>query len=198
MSLAQSLSAQKRFGIDMEVGLPVNIANRAYRAIAEGIADSRLSVYRISNKGLGVKGGVQYLFNDLNPNADPNIGYYLQGDFHTIGPMAGIFYRQDGGLKFEAEYGLNFSYLYHSLRSNYCPDPSRWESISFNPYFKLILPSSNTKLFFSFFTGYNFQNYEFSHDYLCNTGLQGYSEDDFKGPVHYLSFGFGFNYVIKD
>lgn len=196
--LFASAHAQVRVGLDMDVGLPINLSNRAYKAISEGIADTHLKIYRVNRKGLGVAGGVHYLFNDLNPNADPNRGYYLQGDFHTIGPTFGIFYRQDGGLKFEAEYGFNTSYLFHSLRSNYCAETAQWTSLGFNPYFKGIFSSSSTRLFFSFFVGYNFQNYAFTHDFLCNVGLQGYSESDFQGATQYLSFGFGFNYVLKD
>lgn len=182
--------------INVELGLPVSMANKSYKGIMQGVVNaSAYYQYRMQNSFTMGIGGNLGLFSvntfRVNPSVKGSIVTY--GGFVKVGYEK--FYTETFGLDFGVKFGYNQLLFKDSLLvDDYPKKEYTINALNMTPMLGLKLLADNANSY-SFTFGYTFQDYNFFPGRLGYPN-NGYSEKDMRGSTQFLTVGFAYTHYI--
>jgi hypothetical protein len=183
---------------NMEVGMPVPIANKSFKGIMKGVVSiSPYYQYRLSNS-LAFGTGIQYNYLQVNPTKVPP-SEKAKGGMHSVGVFLKVskekFHNEQFATDFGVKMGYSQTYFVTDSNEKKYGKPQQVNSISIAPMLGLIL-SVDEFSSYRFTLGYTVQGFGFSPQRIGIATNGGYDPDNFSNPTHYLIVGFGFTHYF--
>ncbi|MBI1836661.1 MAG: hypothetical protein HYR91_05295 [Flavobacteriia bacterium] len=192
---AQSI-LQPKHTFNIEVGLPVTMANRPFKWMMQGVVNSSMYYqFRLPNN-LAFGAGINYSLFSINVvRVKPSI----KGSLYNFGGFIKIAHEKFHSETFGTDFGVKIGYGQTVFKDSLLVDQysSKMYSISsinLTPMigFKLMADEANA---FSFTFGYTFNDFNFYPARLGYTP-QGYTLVDFQGSTQFMTVGFGYTHFI--
>lgn len=183
---------------NVEVGMPVPIANRSFKGIMKGVISiSPYYQYRLPNS-LAFGAGVQYNYLQINPTKVPT-AEPAKGGLHSFGAFMKVSKEKFHNEQFATDFGVKLGYSQTYFLTDYNDKkygkPQQVSSMTIAPMLGLIL-SVDEFSSYRFTIGYTIQGFGFSPYRLGIATNGGYDIDNFSKPTQYLVLGFGFTHYF--
>lgn len=180
---------------NLDIGLPNNITNYAFRELMQGLAMVTPSYQYAFNNSLAIGGGLRYGFFSINEFKN-NIG--LKGGLHQVGAFAKIGQEKYYG-NFGLDYGLRVGYTMNFFDTNKNKE-ELGKALSdgcllFEPTIGIGLRSGENSAF-RLIVAYAIQPFNFRPELVGVEQFSGMGEDKTKNLTSYLTVGFGYSYYF--
>jgi hypothetical protein len=195
-TLAQ-LDFQPRSSFKIEVGLPNNVTNSAFRDLMQGLAVLTTSYQFTFDNTLSLGAGLKYNFfnvNEFKNTVDLTGGIHSTGVFGKIGQEK--FYGNLG-----VDYGIRAGYLFNFFDTNKNEElnggPYQEGSIFFEPHLGLALMASEQSSF-RLALGYTFNSFQFRPNQVGLDNFSGFADEDLTPITTFFTIGFGYSRYFKN
>lgn len=194
-----TLVAQAEFepkgSFNIELGLPNNVSNKAYRELMQGLAIVTPSYQYTFDNSLSLGVGLRYGYFNVNEFKN-NIG--LTGAAHLTGVFGKIGQEKYYG-KFGLDYGVRVGYSMNFFTTNKNKElhgkPYTNDGAFVEPVLGLAL-TSGERSSFRLSLGYAFHNFRFNPTQVGLDEIAGFKADDYKNITTYFTIGFGYSYYF--
>ena len=179
----------------VEVGLPNNTSNYAFRDLMQGLVVVTPSFQYTFDNTITVAAGLRYGFfnvNEFKNNIDMTGGVHLAGVFAKIGQEK--FYGNFG-----IDYGLRFGYSANIFATNTnevaIGKPYVDEAVFIEPTLGLILMATE-RTSFRLALGYAIHDFEFSPNQMGLEEFSGIKDSKLNSRTSFFTVGFGYSYYF--
>ncbi|WP_159038521.1 hypothetical protein [Brumimicrobium mesophilum] len=179
----------------VEVGLPNNSSNQAFRDLMQGLVILTPSYQHTFNNSFSIGAGLRYGFfnvNEFKNNVDLSGGMHIAGAFVKIGREK--FYGDIG-----IDYGVRIGYSANFFNTNYNDSlsgkPFSNESIFIEPTFGISLMATE-RTSFRLALGFAVNDFVFSADQVGIEQFSAYDINDLNKRTSYFTIGFGYSYYF--
>lgn len=196
----QAVNAQTSFSpgssIKVQIGLPNNTSNKAFRSIMQGLVILTPSYQYTFENSFAIGAGLRYGYfnvNEFKNNASLTGGMHSMGAFLKIGQEK---YFGRFGLDYGIRMGYTMNYFLTNLNKANKGGPYSNNSILIEPTISFALMATENSSF-NFFMGYAIQNFKFRPNQVGLDYFSGISEEDNNKITSYFSIGFGYSYFFN-
>lgn len=180
-----------KFTLNVELGLPVSVANEPFGDIMQGlVASSVYGQYSFPfhlNLGLGVR----YSLFTIDEFSVPSP---VDGNIQTGAGFLKIGWDKFHNDKLATDFGVKVGYAYNAVYTDLLKlsgeNPRDFDSFLVEPTMALIL-AANERNSYRWTIGYSFQGYGFQPATIGLPSTEGYDPAEFKKMTQYLVVGFG-------
>src|SRR5690554_1525834 len=180
---------------NVEVGLPNNVSNVAFRELLQGLVTITPSYQYTFNNSFSIGGGLRYNYFNINEFKN-NIG--LKGGLHIFGVFAKVGQEKYYG-NFGLDYGVRIGYAFNSFSTNNNKKehggPHIDNSAFVEPVLGLALKSSDNSSF-RLTIGYAFHTFDFRPEQVGTDYFSGIDADKLGVLTTYFTIGFGYSYYF--
>lgn len=194
VSQAQS-TISPRSSFKVQIGLPSNTSNKAFRSIMQGLVILTPSYQYTFESSLALGAGLRYGFfnvNEFKNNAN------LSGGMHSVGAFIKVGQEKYFG-KFGLDYGLRMGYTFNYFLTNQNKfknqNPYSNNSFLIEPTISFSLMATE-KTSFNFFLAYGVQTFKFRPNQVGLDYFSGISKEDNNQITSYFTIGFGYSYFF--
>lgn len=196
-TMVSAQSVRPKGSLQVNLGLPINMTNKAFKGIMQGLINGSAHYQYAYRNGFGFGAGFNYSYFQIN---EFKIAEPVFGGMHTP-----AFFVRGGREKFHSpnfgtDWGLKFGYALNLVGTNLNRekglDPLVISSTYTEPYFSLVL-ISDEQTAFKFNFAYAFYGFSFSPYTLGLESSSGYAVNDFRGNTTYLSVGFSYIHYFR-
>lgn len=180
---------------NVEVGLPNNVSNVAFRELLQGLVTITPSYQYTFNNSLSIGAGLRYNYFNINEFKN-NIG--LKGGLHILGAFAKIGQEKYYG-NFGLDYGIRAGYAFNVFSTSSNKEnhggPHIDNSAFIEPVIGLALKSGDQSSF-RLTIGYAFHTFDLRPEHLGTEYFSGIDPDKLGKITTYFSIGFGYSYYF--
>ena len=199
-SFSQKITPKYTFNV--ELGLPVPIANEPFKAVMQGLVGVSAYGQYTTPFHLNFAVGARYSLFTIN---EFKVLVALDGSIHTAAGFVKVGYDKFITDRFAIDFGVKVGYSLNSSSVKEL-DPqgeiiARYnesnEAILVEPSLGLIL-SADEKNSYRFYIGYNTQGYGFKPGFIGLQSNSAWNPNGFNKLTQYLLIGFGYTYYFKN
>lgn len=180
---------------NIEIGLPNNVTNNAFREIFQGLATITPSYQYTFGNTFSIGAGLRYNYfnvNEFKNNLDLSGGLHLMGAFLKVGQEK---YYGNFGL----DYGLRMGYTINLFNTNknteHLGKPYQDDSFMIEPVLGLALKSGDNSSF-RLTMGYAFHTMKITANQVGVDQFSGLDQSKLNQITSYFSIGFGYSYYF--
>lgn len=179
----------------VEIGLPNNATNVAFRDLMQGLVCLSPSYQHTLDNTLSFGFGLRYNYFDVNEFKNT---VDLGGGLHTAGAFAKIGQEKFYG-NFGVDYGIRAGYSFNFFATNKNDEqlgkPYSNDAVFVEPHLGLAL-MANEKTSFRLALGYAFHGFEFRPNQVGLETFSGIDDSDLNSITTYFTIGFGYSYYF--
>ncbi len=182
--------------INVEVGLPVTMANKTYKWMMQGVVNTSIYYQYRFPSSFAIGAGGNFSLATINIyKVKPSI----KGQMYNIGGFVKIAHEKFYSETFGTDFGLKIGYQQTTFKDSllgkdYSSESYSINSINMTPMvtFKLMADEANS---YGFTIGYTFNDFNF---YPARLGFtpQGFTSEDFQGSTQFMTVGFSYTHYI--
>ena len=190
-------SMRPKASFQVGIGLPVNLTNKVFKGIMQGLVNGSLLYNYTFKNALSVGAGVNYTYFDVNrfKVAEP-----LFGGIHSPAVFLKAGHERFHTSNFGTDISVKFGAAQHAISTNLNRekgiDPLLITSSYIEPIFSLIM-LSDEKTAFKFNFSYAIYGFGFQPNQLGLKTNNGYDPKDFSDNSTYISFGFSYVHYFR-
>jgi hypothetical protein len=195
-SVAQA-DFRPRGSFKIEVGLPNNVTNSAFRDLMQGLAVFTTSYQFTFENTISLGAGLRYNYfnvNEFKNTVDLTGGLHSTGVFGKIGQEK--FYGNLG-----VDYGLRAGYTFNFFDTNKNEEFNNGVyqegALFLEPHLGLALMASENSSF-RLALGYAFNSFQFRPNQVGLENFSGFSDEDLTPITTFFTIGFGYSYYFKN
>ena len=194
-------NAQKitpKYTFNVEIGLPVALANEPFKDIMQGLACASIYGQYSFPFHLNIGLGARYSLLTIN---EFSVAQEVSGEIHTGAAFLKIgwdkFHNDRLATDFGVKIGYSMNFANTSLHEEAGINPLQINSVIVEPTFGLIL-AADEKNSYRWNIGYCIQGYGFKPATIGLASDSGYDPTTFNKLTQYLVVGFGYTYYFRD
>jgi hypothetical protein len=196
LSLCQSITPKYTFNV--EIGLPVAMANEPFDDIMQGLVSvSTYGQYELP-VGLNFGAGIHYSYFTVNEFSVPSPVY---GGVHTGSAFAKAGWGKFHTDKFATDWGLKFGYS----QNYFTTDVNKTNGVnpiqinsSFTEFVASFILAADTRNSYRWILGYGVQGFGFNPSHIGLNSNEGYDPSGFNKLTQYFTVGFGYTYYFRN
>lgn len=185
-----------KFTYNIELGLPVAVANRPFDDIMQGLVSANSFVQYSFPFHLNVGAGIKYSYFVVNQFATTTP---VHGGIHSGGGFVKVGYDKFVTDRFAIDLGVKVGYMDNYILTDKNKEngtnPVRIQSSLIEPVIGLIL-TADERNSYRLNIGYVIQGYGFQPKLLGVNSNENYNTDNFNNPTQYFYVGFGYTFYF--
>lgn len=176
----------------IDFGLPVTVANRAFKGVMQGFMRGSASYQYTLKNGFGFGLGGNYTYFQINRF---KISPQLLGGMHLINGFTKLGYERYSTERFGYEGGVKIGYSRWLLHSDSIVGFNKEESTAVEPYFSFAITASE-KTAYKWTISYAFLGRSFRPDDIGDNVNEDYKQSEYNRITRFLTFGFSFTHYF--
>ncbi len=201
-SFSFSQKITPKFTYNVELGLPIALANEPFNAVMQGLVGVSTYVQYTTPFHLNVGVGGKYSLFTINEFKVP---VALNGSVHSASGFLKIGYDKFLTERFAIDFGVKIGYSYNFSAVKELDFDNKViarynnqnDAILVEPNLSLIL-SADERSSYRFYLGYNIHGYGFKPSFIGLQSSSGWDPNGFDKLTQYLIVGFGYTYYFKN
>lgn len=195
---ANSQKIIPKYTFNVEIGLPLAVANEPFQDIMQGLACASIYGQYSFPFHLNIGAGVRYSLFTINEFSVPSP---VNGEIHTGAAFLKIgwdkFHNDKLATDFGVKVGYSINYATTDLHEAAGTNPLQIEAVLIEPTFGLIL-AADEKNSYRWNIGYCVQGYGFKPSTIGLSSNSAYDPTSFNKLTQYFVIGFGYTYYFRD
>lgn len=184
---------QPKHSYNIEFGLPVPIANKAFKTMLQGFFRTSLSYQFTLKNGLQVGAGANFTFFQLNRF---EITPQMSGSYQLTNYYTKLGYEKFINERIGFDGGVKIGYASNLFQSDSLIQKVQKESTIVEPYFSFAL-TANHKSAYKWTIGYAFLGYGFTPNSIGDYINDDFAKSEFGRITRFLSFGFSYTHYFS-